>query len=635
VGEIAEAAMKRFPSQLTGYFGDYRAEWSPSLFRDFFVAPPYFASLEDVRPTLLIGGRGTGKTTSLRSLRFDESAARLGAAGVAELGYVGIYVRLNKNQVRGFSGRRIDDDTWRRAFTHYFNVLACIEFCNLSSWSLGLEQKPVDLTNVAVGLGMPTATTVPALREALETNLALMELWVNNPSRVDPPLFSIAEAPLRSFAAALYRSGLLGDRVVYCCIDEYENLFDYQQSIINTYVKHAQAPLSYKIGAKRTGIRSRATIDVNDALRSPDDYAEIDIGHEHFEGFARQVLEHRLSIAISRDKLEVASNADEFLPDLSISDEADLLGADRIATELQHEIAAHLQEQELQKNVTDEQELLNWSLNLPANKLYFLRYWEEGGHGDVLKLARSWRDDPREWSTRLGNHGYSSLFWLSKGRKGVRIRKYYCGLRTFLALASGNIRYFIELIDESLAHAAAEPDGIWHGAVPSLQQTLAARKVARRRLDQLESLSEHGSTIKRLVLGIGKVFFELARDPVGHSPEQNSFTLAGNRGDVEEASKLLHEGVSILAFEVFPRTKATSDAQVRDDEFRLHPIFAPFFEYSHRGKRAITLDASHVLQMLTQPRKAIAALLPNRQQATSDELPPQLALFSSFYDSAT
>src|SRR5262249_25752510 len=160
-----------------------------------------------------------------------------------------------------------------------------------------------------------------------------------------------------------------------------------------------------------------------DVLSTPDDYSEIDIAQEGFDLFARQVVEHRLQRARERG-IDVPDGLDEFLPELPFGVEAELLGCDRVADIALKEIV----------NVGDES-LTEWARNVPRAQLYFLVYWSEGTGNAVDVLARDWRADPQTWGTRLGNYGYGSLFWLSKGRKGARIRKYYAGARTFIGLA--------------------------------------------------------------------------------------------------------------------------------------------------------------------------------------------------------
>ena len=50
------------------------------------------------------------------------------------------------------------------------------------------------------------------------------------------------------------------ERPLLCCIDEYENLLPYQQAALNTYIKHSEFPLSYKVGMKADGLKTRDTL---------------------------------------------------------------------------------------------------------------------------------------------------------------------------------------------------------------------------------------------------------------------------------------------------------------------------------------------------------------------------------------
>lgn len=608
-------------ARLEDLFSDYRAEWPASLFGDLFIAPPYFRKLEGGRPCFLIGGRGTGKTVALRSLRFDASAARSRSDRLPTdaIPYYGVYIRINKNRVRAFQGGELPIEAWNKAFAHYFNLLFAIEASQLLEWLSSQGALEVNLAPVGAAYGFGPVQSVSDLRTKATAALIALEVYVNNPAQGVRPVLSMSEAPLRHFVDAIRTCPSFRGRLIFCCIDEYENLLDSQQAILNTYIKHSEPPLSFKVGVKRGGLRCRATIDTQDVLATPDDYAEIDIGQESFDVFAREVVEHRLQRAQER-RIAAAESLDEFLPELPLSKEAEKLGCDRVAEEVLEAIIA-----------SGDNALVGWARGIPKSELYFLKYWAEGARGRIVDLARDWMSHPDTWATRLGNYGYASLFWLSKGRKGARIRKYYAGARTLISLASGNIRYFIELIDESLTILAAEQGGNWDGAISPDVQTVAARAVGKRRLDQLEGLSEHGSEIKRLVLALGKVFFEFARDPVGKTPERNSFVITGSPEAQRKVLALLHEGVANLAFEVTPRTKATTQREMRDDEFRLHPIFAAFFEYSHRRKRRCTFSAESLLDVLANPARALAALM--GQEATStEELPQQLAMFSSFYE---
>ncbi|WLH40035.1 MULTISPECIES: hypothetical protein [unclassified Pseudomonas] len=605
-------------------FGDNRAEWPSANFKELFVKPAYLGKLEVMRPCFLVGGRGTGKTTALQSLRYDSMLERLEGSGqsFADQEYLGVLVRMNKNRVRAFAGSGLGEERWSKLFAHYFNLSVCSEMVNLTLWletKQGLRLQPEHLETIALELGLECCETLDQLKILIKKAISSLQLQVNNPMKDLGITLSMAESPLRTFAEAIQSQNLLGDRVIFCCIDEYENLLDYQQAILNTYIKHAEPPLSYKVGVRKNGLRNRQTLDGQDLLRVPDDCLEIEIADEGFEFFAKAVAELRLKYAQGVGA-QISDNLRDFLQELSLAEEAVVLGADRVA-------AAVLDELKADKHYS-------YFSQKSHAELSFLKYWQQSEGGSLQELANDWFNKEAEWKTRLGNHGYASLFWLSKGRKGARIRKYYCGERTLLSLAAGNIRYFLELIDTAIGFQLDEEGANQRPLIISAKsQTLAAREVGKRRLNQLEGLADHGVQLKRLVLAIGKVFFELAREPSGKTPEVTSFVLSGNQTETARIHRLLQEGVGHLAFESDPRTKSTSSVELRDDEYRLHRIFSAFFEISHRKKRRMSIEASTLIRVLEdRPARAISALLDERPQTTEDDLPEQLALFSAFYD---
>lgn len=614
------------PAQtLRQLFGDNRAEWPAAQFRELFVEPVYLRKVESMRPCFLVGGRGTGKTTTLQSLRYSATLERLESEGRGfdDQEYVGVLVRMNKNRVRAFAGAGLSEERWSRFFAHYFNLLVSLELVGLASWlesQTGLALQPQEVNRIAAELGIEEVAALPQLKAEIQKAISSLQIQVNNPRQDLGLRLSMAEAPLRTFCEILQDSSLLGTRVVFCCIDEYENLFDYQQAILNTYVKHAEPPLSYKVGLRKNGLRTHNTGDTDDLLRTPDDYDEVEIEEEGFEVFARAVGEMRLSYA-QRQGVSVPERLRDFLVEFTLAEEAIELGADRIAEGVVTELAC------------SDHQLAEFFRAKPASETYFLRYWQEAENQSLVKLAIDWQTNPQAWDTRLGNYGFASLFWLSKGAKGIRIRKYYCGERVLLSLAGGNIRYFLELLDTAISYQLEQGLPAGKLVISPKAQTNAARDVGQRRLNQLEGLADHGPQLKRLVLAIGKVFFELARSPQGHAPEITSFVLSGAAEPMQRVRALLSEGVAHLAFEATPRTKATSVVELRDDEYRLHRIFCAFFEISHRKKRRMTFDAERLLAVLgDHPSRAISDLLDGGGQTPTEKLPEQLAFFSPFYD---
>lgn len=613
--------MSNYGDTIEKLFGSYRAEYLRESYGKLFIEPPYFAELSAERPTLLIGGRGTGKTTALRSLCFDAFSSR----GEQPEKYLGVYIRINKNRVHAFDDIAITPGMHRRVFAHYFNLLVAQEFCRMSAWvkSQG-ELEQVDVAHVqrlSAQLCVAPAATFEELRVAVGDAIVLLEVFVNNvgASGVTPPTLSMAESPIKDFAILLHAADTRG-RAIFCCVDEYENLLDTQQAIINTYIKHSEAPLSYKIGVKTSGLRTTDTLDEFDPLSAPADYTSLDIVASMKEEFLREVVDERLRAARA-EGLQLPDKADTLLPGLTIENEAELLGAKRIADDIRAEVAG-------------DDPVASWLQNQPDGRVYFLKFWRESqaasGNAVLLRdLAAEWKEKPNEWATRLGNYGYASLFWLSKGRRGARIRKYYSGNPTLLSLANGNVRFYLQIVHKALREEEVVDPA--KGVSPTAQ-TEAARYVAESHLSRLDGLCPKCGEVKRLALAVGRVFFELTRTPEGRQPEPATFVLSGTPRDLQKVESLLKDGVTHLAFDVSPRTKATSETEIRDDEYRLHPILAPFFEITHRRKRRITLSAASLGKANEKPRAAIRELLASAGVSPANDLPTQLELFEAFYE---
>jgi hypothetical protein len=87
-------------------------------------------------------------------------------------------------------------------------------------------------------------------------------------------------------------------------------------------------------------------------------------------------------------------------------------------------------------------------LGMHPLEVYFLGYWSESqGVSPATVLAEAVAS-PSSWKTRYGNYRHSILYTIRRGKRGIH--KYYCGWDTFTQIAAGNIRYVLELVDQSL-----------------------------------------------------------------------------------------------------------------------------------------------------------------------------------------
>lgn len=599
---------------LLAAFGDYRAEWGTQQFGRFFVRPPFMASLEAIRPTMLIGGRGTGKTTALTALRYDN---RLSTHQAVDDRFFGIYVKMKKLAVSAFRGSWATPEHWQLLFSHYFNLLVLSEAARLRIWHLSVTHEDMLTAGGVAELGYLLSADIAdplAFDRIVRRALNDLQLYVNNAGRVQQPILSPPEVPLRALATAI--AGGPTGRALMICVDEYENLTEEQQSVVNTYIKQADDQLTYKVGMKSGGLRTRNTLDAEDPLITPADFAEVTIATEAFESFADDVARTRLQFAHSTTEIIPADPALVF-PRMPPDEEALHLGGarviERVRGELRHTASVDQRE---------------WFENLRAHEQCLVGYLAAGGEQSVSDVVTDAMKSSEQWKNSINNYVVPTMFWLSKGRKGARIQKVFSGFDTFVKLSAGNIRFLLELLDESCKQALESYVGGTF-VVSALDQTRAAQLVGARRLDQLESVSEHGVAIKRVVLALGRVFMELARRPGPGMPEATMFVLKEESPYRARAEALLHEAVAHQALLMGLSTKATKDEEMKVPEYRLHPLFAPLFGFSHRRKRRVTIDPADILALADDPKAAIRRMLSDRDP--EEPVPTQLALYDDFF----
>jgi hypothetical protein len=640
-------ALDQAPSVLSHAFA-VRAEQLRDRIFDLYQEPGYFPELVSDRSCVLVGGRGSGKTTVLRGLSYQGQHALGRNRPVAEWPYYGFYLRIHTGRVMAFAGPGLPEPEWQPLFAHYANVLLCELVLEFLTW---FEEH----TNIVPAISQDALSEVirefgtvgSAFEGELSTVLANrrseIEQYVNNVRTDDRPTLSMIGRPLDALLKHLRSEPHFRDKSFYFLIDEYENFTAPQQQVFNTLIKHAGEDYCFKIGMKELGWRRRSTLNATERLQAPADYALIDIADRLsdpgvFVSFAARICNERLS-EMGRE-LGLSSTPDvwELFPRLTEDEEAVLLDVgdhvDRILTRA-HEASIDV------SGLASERPLL----------IYLLEYWdgtdEEGLRRNVAEFYR----DPALWQTRLGNYQHSLLYTLRSGKRGIR--KLYAGFDTLVELAGANTRYLVQLVEEilrrRLARSEDPTDWLLHPVAPTVQ-TAAAKAVAERNLVELEGLSLIGPRITRLVMGLGRVFQVMAMAPKDHTPEitqfritdlpENAFSEADDRGDwssVDEVTphELVREAVIHLALVRLVGTKLSA-GYVRDPDYMLHPLFSALFNYSYRKKRKMSISANDLMGLVNAPKATVEAILARTGRdlgvLEASLEPDQLLLFDRYFN---
>ena len=621
-----------------------RAEWLGDHLFDFFRAPSFFPQLESAQTCLLMGGRGTGKTTLLQSLSYEGRYALSGRsdASVAASAYYGIYLKVNTNRVTAFDGSEVAPTRWTKIFAHYLNLELVALVTDFFAWyeeRTGTALLPVEdvWQDLSITFGVAECSTLATFRKALHKARLRFERQVNNigDGSADMSL-SMLGAPLDLVCSHLAKSPHFAGKRLFFLIDEYENLLDYQQQVFNTIIKHATSTYTFKVGVKELGFRVRSTINPTEQLNSPADYQIFDIAERlrpRFQAFAEQVCNSRLRTALGAPDGRSAAypalmSMTTLFPGLNDEREAQLLGVTDRTRQLQRTFEKERVSERLASHFAE----------LTPLRQYFCYFRAASGKRAVSSVIEAHLRDPERWERDFNNYKLALLFSLRRGQPGRR--KFYAGWSLMCKLASGNIRYLLELVVGALSTHVERGREFGRPVSPEIQ-TDAAQAIGKKNLQELDGRSVHGASLTKLLLGMGRVLGLLAAHPEGHAPEITQFYVpyAGRVLDPalapeQRVASLLNDAVDSLALLRFSGTKAQEQSDTQAYDYMIHPIFAAFFEVSHRRKRKLAVSERELLGLIDHPGWAINRLVArhNRDGVVEDvALPEQLRLFESFF----
>jgi hypothetical protein len=605
-------------------FGHLRAEYAAEedVFA-MFSRPVYWAQLVSTRPSFLIGGRGTGKTTALKGLSFAGQAA-LNGNNIEEWASIGAYLRVETNVVSAFKGRRQTDEDWERIFSHFVNLQLTERVLSFVEWLEKTRGKAValpadELELCCYSLGIPAMTDIADMGRFVRRRSVQLEYALNNPKHLEEMETSVLGAPIKHITQALAKILPAGSPPFSFAIDEYENLRPSQQRIFNTLVKHVgDAPYTFKIGVRDGFGWSRDTLAPEQTLSEPADFAAIrivdHIKEQNFAKFARSICNQRLTRALGANETEIQV----LFPGLTILEEAHALELDKALDRIRTRL--------LRGGATDAQ-LKSWTEMLPLEAA-MVGFWADSKGIAPLDALSEALGHPQAWTTRTGNYAYAMLFTLRRRVRGIR--KYYAGWQTYSLLADGNIRYMLQLVHEALSTHIASGKSL-NDAVSIDNQTIAASRVGQKILGELDGTSANGAALTKLALGLGRIFQVLASEPFGHTPEVNQFRVnrSSNVLDDRALSSLLRDATSQNLLLAFPADKRASvSAETLENDYQMHPIFAPYFVYGHRRKRRMTISGREVLALSNdRTGQAVKQVLYSANGTVPDTLPTQLALY--------
>lgn len=582
-------------------------------------------------PTKLEGSRGSGKTMILRYLSHNSQfSVNRKDVPLSTLENIGIYFKADTQFFRMFQKRGIDELEWINVFNHYINLVVLNE---ITAALLNIAKSKIDnvikekIKNLQISCLEIYQTeligSLAHISDALKIQKKICEKSVINPRYLND-LVALPISSVTDFISEINDSlGITSHYHFY--LDEYENLLDYQQKVINSRMKHSEPPICYNIAIKVNGAQ---IIDVDGSQQKIDlqhDFTTINLDKEmlkNFDIFATELLISRVSKAY-KELNNVFENVD-------LHSESDInarkveqyanqileIGRSILPSSSHDDLANEIFEIPLYRNRLYreiEKALTHHNTDLTADKFIDENYKK---HSIVCSSLLYRRISPstiyeqlEAAKQRLPNDFEGSKEWLKNNFIGsylklAKIHKhkstFYSGLDSFTKIANGNIRYFLELCRSTFANAAYHLDDQKIISINKNIQHNAAIDTSELFFRELSSIKPDGSFFKNLCTRFGQLF-SLFQDRQSQSePEITHFNISDPINIDEELKKHLDDAVK---WGVLYQTKSTKEKSngnfSSNDDYVLSPIFAPHFFISYRKIRKVSLTTNQVQRLLT------------------------------------
>lgn len=227
---------------------------------------------------------------------------------------------------------------------------------------------------IATSLHLGDVSDYKELIHVLETAMYKFQADINNISDGNMPQLSLAGDPVKIVTEQARKLRQFSGKIFYLLIDEYENLLDSQQQIVNTLLKHVPQSYTIKIGVREMGWRVKHTMNPQESVIDPADYVLFNIVDEFtdetpdkFESFARDVCQLRIKDLLEEDGVEF--DIEQALVNLPYEDEAIKLGVEQTCQ---------------YKNILEFEKESGLDLGVSSLYKFFISYWSEN-HNSMLK----------------------------------------------------------------------------------------------------------------------------------------------------------------------------------------------------------------------------------------------------------
>ena len=570
-------------------FRHLRAEFfedQPELHAKTFALPDAIkvGALEDMKPCILEGSRGTGKSMLLLSLRARNFLQRHSSQKDAPQRF-GFYLKLTRGALCNagvrFETAHLDSTLDTDALTDiaaqelmlqmveslFSELVYCVKHDLVGN--AGLSERALcdaahELLFDSVDRGVVSFLDLQTKLSNVHKRLAeyirrkfIYQETVSAPiATLDLEQFKRVVLLLRHHVLSLNAS------MFVVLLDEYENLFPYQQRIVNGLVKLGPPHISIKVGKKLASADTPGTT-MGQELQEIHDYTRVPLVY-------------------------------------NLQDPDERKAYDAL---LRHMV----------KNMVTLEEARPFDMNTLLPSFSDLEVGQGSYLIEIAKLSKMTREEfedlpHAEQQEKKTYYGQAAIYRVLLGRPGRHREKRFAGFNDLALLGSGVIRYFQEFLSVGYHLTyGADPPPQGDLILPPDQQSRAVHVVSQHNLTTLSrNVVRHGEELKYFLLDLGDC---LRHKLLKHTSEPEAGRLTIGDPEMLEDSSMVtlkqilsvgeREGV-FQTKEGLPAFKPKHDSDPQPTEFNICRVYAPVLQFSPRLRWRTTITSSN-LNGLLQP----------------------------------
>lgn len=445
-------------------------------------------------PRMLLGGKGSGRTHLMRYYSAPLQVLRSGATeapwtSVLAEGYIGIYLLCSGMNAGRFHDKGISEEQWRDVFAYSMDLwlaqLAIDAGVDVFGGISGFEQAENDICREIVAefdqFQGDQPENLADLKMTIHELQRELDLAVNNASVARKLDVVIRSTPGRlpiAVPRAMSKRIPNGAHLRWLfLIDELENLDSGQQEYIQTLIREREDPVSYLVGARTYGFRTRKTYGGGEENKVGSEFDQTFLDqfyldhYKKFNEFCLNLASRRLVNAgqVPDQPAELAGRLSEcfetFDQSSSYSGDSEVqfaLAADKQVRPYLRKLARQLREhgvvrdEKAAKQIVDKLAAHEYPLVEKLNVLLFYQRWYAGDPSqsaaeDISRKASAFVE--ARGKGEAVDESYVTAFkhyrddLLAQMLADFGKRQRYLGIDTFVRMSGGLPRNFLQILN--------------------------------------------------------------------------------------------------------------------------------------------------------------------------------------------